>query len=209
MPTARTINSLVKDAVRFYKEQAIAGTGIYIGIGRQTPWGQTGDDLPDGVTEGNDGTELNPPLPNQNATGFSKFDGVEDVIAYKKCSEVYLVVPVDPASNPQGQLITWRGGTYQVVVPAEGQTIDDAARIAKAYWVYYKAEFIEDEVAACAFRQIATFTGLTKANEVSVEKTLLLPAEIASVGLMETIENRKATPHEIDSTEVIEYVREF
>ncbi len=137
--------------------------------------------------------EAIPPAADMNATT------IEEIVAYKKVTDKQLVIPT---TDTTGNIITWRGGNYKIV-PTENAMTEGA------HWVYIKAEIAFEELPATTFRQIGVCTGLVRKGGVDPNKTILSPSDVQSIGYLELIENRKPISHNIDTTEIIQYIREF
>lgn len=134
--------------------------------------------------------ESKPPEPDTNT---AKLDGV---IGFKKVEVAYMVVPDETGT------IAYRDKTWKVVPP-------DKAMELKAKHVYLETYIRYDELPLGEYRQIGVYTGLKLADGVSPAKFNLLPSEVASHGVLEALDNRKASPREEDQKEKISLVIEF
>jgi len=138
--------------------------------------------------------ENNPPNPTGNETS------VEEVIGYKAVTEQYFVKP-DPNANESNGGIYYRGQWY-------AKTTDPNEAKSGGYkWVYLSTIIAYDELPLQTYRQVGVYVGLQKAK--GVDKSNLLPSEVADPGTLEVIDNRKPQYRSIDQREKLSVIIEF
>lgn len=108
---------------------------------------------------------------------------IEEVIGYKK-AEIPLLVVQD---NENGTIVYPDGSKWRVV--PENQAFIDLP-----VHVYLKCVLDFGELNNTSHRQVAVFTGLTKAQGVDENLLLLTPAQVANAGVQEIITNKKVYP---------------
>ena len=103
--------------------------------------------------------EYAPPAPLET-------DELEEPVGYKKAESKFLVKP-----DPEGELV-YRNIKWKIISPSEALT--EGAR-----WVYLSSSIAYTEFpVSISYRQVAVFTGLTRADEVDAGKYNLLPSEV-------------------------------
>lgn len=119
---------------------------------------------------------------------------VDGPIGYKAVSVKYMVVP----DNVDGTIIHG-SQKYRIVSPSNAYSEN-------ARWVYIETTFSYDELPINDFRQLAVFSGLTRANGVTAEA--VIPSQVSSAGILEVLENRRVQYRSEEQQELIAYVIE-
>lgn len=127
---------------------------------------------------------------------------IDGPTGYKLADKVYLVVE-DAAAAPAVSIVH-KGVRYRIVDPGLENPYEAGARK-----VFVEATFAYDELPVVAFRQIGVFSGLTRASGVASSKIALLPTEVASVGVIEVIENRPPVYRDPNEAETFGFLIEF
>jgi len=163
-----TVNGHVNRANDFYNKT------VWFGIGRTTAWAD----------------ENNPPAPDPTLTA------VEEIIGYKKASEVSFIVP------DEGGSVEFRGSTWTKVT--QGNAFTSGAR-----WIYVKAELLYTELPVdVSFREYGLFTNLVPASGYEAA-TALLPANVSNTGVMELISFQTKITRQSSQKETLEIIIEF
>lgn len=163
MPAVSIIEGHVSRAIDFYNTQ-----NKYFSIGKTTPWSPQ-DDLPN-VSAST--SETNPPTPSPSGV-------LTNIVGFKKVESTYLVYP-----DATGEL-TYNGRKWKIV-----NDITQAVQLG-ARWVYLSTWLSYSELNPdISYRQIGVLTGLQKKSTVAENKYALSPAEVQSMGILQTIYNR-------------------
>lgn len=99
-----------------------------------------------------------------------------------------------------GGLIAWGGLMWTEVA------IQDAYTEGATY-AYCEAAFEYDDAPLVTFRQVALFTGLTKAGGAG--SGILLPGEVTDPGVLEALDNRTPVVRAIDKIDTVTVVLSF
>lgn len=137
--------------------------------------------------------EENPPTEDFTATSL------DTVIGYKKVENICLVRPALHGETPD---IPYREENWMIVPP--DQAMEQGAR-----WVYIDTNLLYTELPLSKYRQVGVYVGLQKAEGVDPQKYALLPEEVANSGVLEVIDNRKASNRQIDQREKLSLILEF
>jgi hypothetical protein len=165
----------VSRAVEFFNK------AIYFGIGKTSPWTD----------------ENNPPAPTPTTT-------LSEVIGYRKADKVYLVVPHDGSSVPDGTIvIDYSGGTQWKVVN-ELQAYDEGSS-----YIYIETSILPTDFPTGDYRQVGVFTGLMREAGVDAGKFHLLPSEVQSSGVLEIVDNREKSTRNSNTKEFLSYIIKF
>lgn len=132
--------------------------------------------------------ESSPPAPDPTATALT------EVVCYAPLSAQTLVKP------DAGGSIEVNGVLYSAVSEANAYT-EGAIR------VYVEARFDYDNAPLVTWRQAGFYSGLVKGGGAG--SGILLPADVTSPGILETIDNRTPTVRAIDKVDVITAVIQF
>lgn len=182
-----TIKSHVSRALDFYNKANDITKGMYFGIGKREAWDAT--DLGDSFDPLVD-YEQSPPIPKNT-------DEIEDIIGFKQVESAYLVVP-----DPMGGL-EYRGTRWRSVSPLDAVT--EGAR-----WVYISTYLSYSELStSTVYRQIGVYSGVTRAEGVPISKQALELGEVADLGILEIVDNRKPLYRSGDMRELMKLVIEF
>lgn len=134
--------------------------------------------------------DMKPPAPTGSETGL------ETPVGYKKILNKKMVKP-----DPNGT-IRYRGQNWKEV--SSSSAYNEGAK-----WVLVEAFLEYDELPVdVEYRQVGVFTGL-QASSGNTSKDALLPSQVASLGHMEVIDNRKPEVRDIDKKEGIVVIVEF
>ena len=120
---------------------------------------------------------------------------LDELIGLKKIEIKSLVHP-----DPNGTLI-YKDKKWKKV------SVEDAIRLG-SHWVYLEVTVNYDELPAVGYRQIGIFSRV-KGNPEVGDKAVLLPKEIASVGLLEVFEQRPVVNRSADSKDTFSMIVEF
>lgn len=140
--------------------------------------------------EGENEPDFSAPLPSVEAKNL------DELIGMKKVETKSLVVPDDEGT------IIYRDSTWRKI------SADDAIELG-AHWVYIEASIFYEELYASAYRQIGVFSRVKPKEGVPQSKTLLLPEEIQSVGILEVFDQRKVVNRNEDSKDTFSMIIEF
>lgn len=156
---------------------------IYFGLGRSSPW--------DGELEAaENGEEFSSPLPSVDATNL------DELIGMKRVDVKALVIPDEEGT------VVYRDRVWRKISPEEA--IQKAA-----HWVYLEASIYYDELPARAYRQIGIYSMVTLNDGVPENKSVLLPDDIKSTGILEVLDNRKVVTRNEDSRDTFSMIIEF
>lgn len=153
---------------------------VFFAIGRTTEWAA------DETTNPN----FLPPEPDKAATGL------DELIGMKLVSRKLLVAPDETGT------IIWRDNKYKIL------TVEEAIE-RQSRWVFIEAEIYFEELPEVDYRQVGVYTRVTRKSGVSASKTLLLPEEIQSPGLLEVLDNRHVVTRLNDTKELYSLIIEF
>lgn len=140
----------------------------------------------DGETE----SDFTAPLPSVSATAL------DELIGMKRVEVKALVTPDEDGT------IVYRDKTWRKISEAEAITLG-------AHWVYIEASILYDELPASAYRQIGVFSRVTMNEGVSTTKSILLPEDISSTGILEILDQRKVVTRNEDSRDTFSMIIEF
>lgn len=121
---------------------------------------------------------------------------LEELIGLKRIEVVSLVHP-----DPDGTLI-YKDRSWKKV------SVEDAIRLGSR-WVYLEVTVNYEELPAVGYRQIGIFSRVQANPEVGDSKSVLLPDEILSTGLLEIFEQRKVVHRSADSKDTFSMIVEF
>lgn len=156
---------------------------VYFGLGRTSPW--------EGETQAAEsGDDFTAPLPSVNATEL------DELIGMKKVDVKALVTPDDDGT------IVYRDKTWRKI------SADEAIKLG-AHWVYIEANIYYDELPASAYRQIGVFSRVKLQDNVPANQSILLPTDIADVGILEVLDQRKVVTRNEDSRDTFSMIIEF
>lgn len=153
---------------------------VFFALGRTTPWSDTETTDPEFV----------PPVPDITANTLG------ELIGMKLVSRKLLVMPDDNGE------IEYRSSRWKFVSESE-------AIINNVRWVLIEASIYYDDLPVSAYRQVAVFSRVQRADGVDVAKEVLLPSEIASTGILEVLENRHVVTRQSDVKDVFQMIIEF
>lgn len=185
----KTFSFGVSRAVEFFNKN-----DVYFGIGKKTSWAAADYSSTEAVPNNPD---AKPPITRADTI-------LKEVIGYRKVDFMYLVVPHDGSTVPEGTIIIdFQPSVQWRVVPP------DQAVANKACYIYIETTIQPNDFPEGHYRQVGVFSGLTKKSTVPVGKTVLLPTEIASQGTLEIIDNRIPSPINAYSKETLKFVIKF
>jgi hypothetical protein len=165
----------ISRAVDFFKKS------IYFGIGKTSEWDN----------------ESNPPNPTFDAS-------LEEPIGYRKADRVYLVVPHDGSTVPDGTtIIDYSGGTQWKVVN------EIQAFVEGANYIYIETSILPTDFPTGEYRQVGVFTGLERSSGVDAGKFHLLPSEVDNEGVTEIIDYREKSIRNSNTKEFLSYIIKF
>lgn len=151
----------------------------YFGIGGTTAWND--ENTPDTPTE---------------------YSILSETIGYKLIETKFLVYPV-PEGEESTSDLEFNNLKWRIATPANA--LENNAR-----WVYLSSNLSYSELPTdVVYRQVAVFTNMTPADGVPDGKLVLLPNEVANVGVQEAISFRKPTYREADKRETLSLLLEF
>lgn len=153
---------------------------VFFALGRTTPWAE------DETT--ND--QFVPPEPDDMAKEL------DELIGMKAATRKLLVMPDDNGD------IEYRDSRWKYVTKEEA--IANNCR-----WVLIETTIYYDELPTTDYRQIGVFSRVQRAEGVDPTKQVLLPAEIASCGIMEVLDNRHVVTRQPDVKDVYQLIIEF
>lgn len=140
----------------------------------------------DGETE----EDFSAPLPSVEAKNL------EELIGMKRVDVKSLVYP-----DEEGTVI-YRDQTWRKISAEEAIELG-------AHWVYIEASILYDELPAAAYRQIGVFSRVKVNEGVGQNASLLLPEDIADVGILEILDQRKVVTRNEDSRDTFSMIVEF
>ena len=140
--------------------------------------------------EGENQPDFSAPLPSVEAKNL------EELIGMKKVDVKSLVVPDEEGT------IVYRDQTWRRISAEEAINLG-------AHWVYIEASILYEELPAVAYRQIGVFSRVSLNEGVSLSKTILLPEDIANVGILEVLDQRKVVTRNEDSRDTFSMIIEF
>lgn len=179
-----TLKGHVSRAIDFYNKPE-----IFFGIGKTTPWGEA-----DRTTSTPDDAKIddyNPPVPEPT-------DEIMELAGFKRAETVYLCVQDDNKGEIVYQEKRWR------VIPLEN-AYDEGAR-----WVYIAAQFAYSEFAFdISYRQVGLYTGIKRNENVPSGQFVLKPDEVADIGMLEVLDNRRPIYRMPDQREGLTVIVEF
>lgn len=130
------------------------------------------------------------PLPSVDATELT------ELIGLKRVDVKALVTPDDEGT------VVYRDQTWKKISPSDAVTLG-------AHWVYIEASIEYDDLPASAYRQIGVLSRVEVNDGVSETKSVLLPDEIKSQGILEIIDQRKVVTRNEDSRDTFSMIIEF
>lgn len=154
---------------------------IYFGLGKTSPW--------DGETSESE-ENFSAPLPSADATKL------DELIGLKLVDVKSLVYPDEDGT------VVYRDNTWRKVSPEEAIQVG-------AHWVYIEASIYYSDLPAVAYRQIGVFSRVTPIEGLSPNKSILLPEEIESTGILEILDQRKVVTRNEDSRDIFSMIVEF
>jgi hypothetical protein len=127
-----------------------------------------------------------------------------ETVGYRKADKVWLVIPHDGRTVPQGTIIFdyTEGSQWRVVAESEALSLG-------AKWVYIETTILPTDLPAGDYRQVGVFSGLTRNGGVNAGKFNLLPSEVQSQGILELIENRGASTRNANTKEELSFIMQF
>ena len=131
-----------------------------------------------------------PPAPSINDSD------VTGVIGLKKIESKHMVVP-----DEEGDIV-YRDSRWRIVPY-------DQAVVENARWVYISCSLLYDELPLVDYRQVGVYSRVVKNEGILPGKFNLLPSEVADLGILEIIDNRKKTSRNLDQKETLSIVLEF
>lgn len=152
---------------------------VYFALGKQTPWAENEHD-----------PDFSAPLPSVEAKNL------EELIGMKRVDVKSLVVPDDSGT------IVYRDQTWRKISPEEAIELG-------AHWVYIEVQIYYEDLPAVEYRQIGVFSRTVPKEGVSLEKKILLPEDIESVGILEVLDQRKVVTRNEDSRDTFSMIIEF
>lgn len=142
------------------------------------------------------------PWENENEEGFSaplpSVDAKEldELIGMKRVDVKSLVYPDDEGS------IIYRDQIWRKISPEEAIELG-------SHWVYIEASIYYDDLPASAYRQIGVFSRVKSVETVPQNSQILLPEDIADVGILEVLDQRKVVTRNEDSRDTFSMIIEF
>lgn len=152
---------------------------VYFALGKQTPWAANEHD-----------PDFSAPLPSVEAKNL------EELIGMKRVDVKSLVVPDDSGT------IVYRDQTWRKISPEEAIELG-------AHWVYIESQIYYEDLPAVEYRQIGVFSRTVPNDDVSIEKRILLPEDIKSMGILEVLDQRKVVTRNEDSRDTFSMIIEF
>ena len=140
--------------------------------------------------EGESEPDFSAPLPSVEARTL------DELIGMKRVDVKSLVYPDEDGT------VVYRDQTWRKV------SADEAIKLG-AHWVYIEASIMYDELPATAYRQIGVFSRVKLKSGVSSSKSVLLPADIQDVGVLEVFDQRKVVTRNEDSKDTFSMIIEF
>lgn len=153
---------------------------VFFALGRTSPWS---------ATETTDDTFV-PPEPDDEATEL------DELIGMKRATRKLLVMP-----DANGD-IEYRDSRWKYIT--EEEAIENNAR-----WVLIETTIYYDELPTTDYRQVGVFSRVQRAAGVEANKVVLTPDEIASVGILEVLDNRHVVTRQPDVKDVYQMIIEF
>lgn len=135
-----------------------------------------------------DNKEFVPPEPDMAATTL------DQLACLKKVSQKQMVMPADSGD------IEFDGQYWKILTTEE-------AKKQQSRWVYLTASLKYTEVNLTEYRQIGVFNRVAPKN--GVVSDLLLPDDIADVGLLIALNNRYRVTRQTDTKDVFSLIIEF
>jgi hypothetical protein len=154
---------------------------VYFGIGKSSPWVDDNE----------------PPAPNVDST-------LLEPVGYRKADKVYLVVPHDGSSVPDGTIVIDYTGGSQWKVVNEIQAYEEGAS-----YIYIETSIQPSDFPTGDYRQVAVFTGLVRADGVDAGKAQLLPSEVEDEGIIQIVDNREPSTRNSSTKEFLSYLIKF
>lgn len=179
----------VSRAIEFFNKD-----DIYFGIGKSSEWKASDYDETETIPSD---PEKQPPLTRETTN-------LEEVIGYRKVDYMYLVVPHDGSTVPDGTVIIDFDTSVQWRAVSPDMAVEEGARYVYIETTIQPSDFPEGE-----YRQVGVFSGLTKKDSVPVGRIVLSPDEVESQGTLEIIDNRVASPLNEYSKETLKFVIKF
>ena len=139
---------------------------------------------------GEDEEDFVAPLPSVDTTELT------ELIGLKRVETKALVIPDDEGT------VVYRDQTWKKISP-------DEAIEQGAHWVYIEASILYDELPASAYRQIGVHSRVKLADGISEYKSVLLPDEIETQGVLEILDQRKVVTRNEDSRDTFSMIIEF
>lgn len=140
--------------------------------------------------DGENEADFSAPLPSVSAKTL------DELIGLKKVDVKSLVVPDEDGT------IVYRDQTWRKITPQEAITLG-------AHWVYIEASIEYNDIPATAYRQIGVFSRVVPTPEAGSLKSVLLPDEIESTGVLEILDQRKVVTRNEDSRDTFSMIIEF
>lgn len=179
----------VSRAIEFFNKN-----DVYFGIGKSSKWEESDYDSTEKVPSD---PETSPPITRETTD-------LKEVIGYRKVDYMYLVVPHDGSTVPEGTIIIDFGKSVQWRVVSPDEAVAEGAR-----YIYVDTTIQPSEFEEGTFRQVGVFSGLKRKPSVPVGRTVLKPDEVTSRGTMEIIDNRTPSPINEYSKETLKFVIKF
>lgn len=140
--------------------------------------------------EGESEPDFSAPLPSVEAREL------DELIGMKRVDVKSLVYPDDEGT------VIYRDQTWRKI------STEEAIKLG-AHWVYIEASVMYDELPATAYRQIGVFSRVQLNEGVPESKSVLLPEDIKSVGILEVFDQRKVVTRNEDSKDTFSMIIEF
>lgn len=199
MATVATYASHVGKAINFYYNTP----NLMFAIGRSTPWGEKeGED--DGTSILND---LNPPYPSLDTTE------VEEIIGYKRYSNMYFVIPDETSTEPIVDGVHWRKIALSVTPSDPDAAKEELIKLVKANkarWIYMDFQLDPNDFVGFTYRQIGLYSNVNVLPPATQSMNVYNPEHIQTgSGILEVIQNRAPVTRQIDQRELVAVVLEF
>lgn len=153
---------------------------LYFAIGKTSPWSEDETTNPNFI----------PPECDINV------QTLEELVGMKKITKRQIVMPDDKGD------IEYRDSRWKYV--SEAEAVEKNAR-----WVYLETTIYSTDLPIVGYRQIGIFSRVKKADGIADNKIVLLPDEIADIGILEFINNRKVATRQMDTKDVFQVILEF
>ena len=138
--------------------------------------------------EGESDPDFSAPLPQVTATEL------DELIGMKRVDVKSLVVPDDEGT------VVYRDQTWRKISP------DEAIKLG-GHWVYIEASIHYEELPSVAYRQIGVFSRVKPVEGDT--KSILMPEDIESMGILEILDQRKVVTRNEDSRDTFSMIIEF